>query len=61
MSEYEGIKKMGTKKISLLDVRTFQEYSDLHLEGALHVPLDQLRDRVHELDSSKNKENGTTN
>jgi NADPH-dependent 2,4-dienoyl-CoA reductase/sulfur reductase-like enzyme/rhodanese-related sulfurtransferase len=33
-----------------LDVRTYGDYSKGHLEGSLHIPLDELRDRLEELE-----------
>ncbi|ERP31322.1 FAD-dependent oxidoreductase [Chitinivibrio alkaliphilus] len=37
----------------LLDVRTLEEYELGSIDGALHVPLDELRTRRHELDSTR--------
>jgi CoA-disulfide reductase len=37
----------------LLDVRTEDEFKNGHLEGALNIPVDSLRDRLGELDKSK--------
>ncbi len=37
----------------LLDARTPAEHGRGHMEGAMHIPLDELRRRVGELDSSK--------
>ncbi len=36
-----------------LDVRTFGEYCKGHVANSLNIPLDELRDRVEELPSSK--------
>lgn len=33
----------------LLDVRTSEEYARNHLPGSLHIPLDDLRDRIGEI------------
>lgn len=33
----------------VLDVRSANEWAQGHLEGATHIPLDSLRDRLHEL------------
>lgn len=35
-----------TKGATLLDVRTVDEFQELHLPGAANVPLDQLFDRL---------------
>ncbi|CAM4372781.1 CoA-disulfide reductase [Paenibacillus typhae] len=37
----------------LLDVRTKAEYDQGHIEGALHIPVDELRTRSQELDPDK--------
>ena len=37
----------------LLDVRTESEYKSGYIKGALHIPLDELASRAHELDGSK--------
>jgi CoA-disulfide reductase len=37
----------------LLDVRTGIEFNNGHVEGALNIPVDDLRDRLSELDKNK--------
>ncbi|MCA8992330.1 MAG: FAD-dependent oxidoreductase [Planctomycetaceae bacterium] len=37
----------------LLDVRTEKEFSEGHIPGATHIPVDELRDRLSELSSDK--------
>ncbi|MDR3602456.1 MAG: CoA-disulfide reductase [Desulfosporosinus sp.] len=37
----------------LLDVRTDDEFNNGHLEGAVNIPVDSLRERMGELDKSK--------
>ncbi|NMA70166.1 MAG: FAD-dependent oxidoreductase [Desulfitobacterium sp.] len=37
----------------LVDVRTSREYARDHVEGAINIPLDELRDRLDELDREK--------
>jgi NADPH-dependent 2,4-dienoyl-CoA reductase/sulfur reductase-like enzyme/rhodanese-related sulfurtransferase len=37
----------------LLDVRTVAEYDQGHIEGARHIPVDDLRSRIGELDPEK--------
>lgn len=39
--------------ISKLDVRTESEYGSGHIEGFINIPIDELRDRVGEIDCSK--------
>lgn len=37
----------------LLDTRTPSEYERKHIEGTVNIPLDELRERIGELDNSK--------
>ena len=37
----------------LLDVRTVEEYDSSSIEGVIHIPMEQLRDRMHELPRDK--------
>ena len=39
--------------ITLLDVRTPSEYAHGHIESFINIPVDSLRERISELDSSK--------
>ena len=39
--------------VTLLDVRTLFEYARGHIEGFINIPVDSLRERISELDSSK--------
>lgn len=43
----------GQDAFTLLDVRQDWEYEELHIPGAMHLPLPQLADRVAELDRAK--------
>lgn len=42
-------RQMVADGATLLDVRTDREFSSGHLDGALHIPLAQLRSRVGEV------------
>lgn len=33
----------------LLDVRTDEEWAEGHIEGAVHIPMDQVPERLHEV------------
>jgi rhodanese-related sulfurtransferase len=44
---------VATGKAVLLDVRTYGEYSKGHAAGALHLPLDEIRDRFAEIPRDK--------
>ena len=39
--------------VTLLDVRTVKEYGNGHIDGFINIPVDELRDRLSELDKSK--------
>lgn len=39
--------------VTLLDVRTAQEYESGHMDGFLHIPVDELRERLDELERGK--------
>jgi rhodanese-related sulfurtransferase len=39
----------ANKEAAVVDVRTTKEYSKGHLEGAMHIPLDDLRGRTEEV------------
>ncbi|MDD6316330.1 MAG: FAD-dependent oxidoreductase [Clostridia bacterium] len=39
--------------VTMLDVRTDAEYAQGHIDGTVHIPLDQLRMRMSELDPAK--------
>lgn len=39
--------------VTLIDTRTPREYGMGHAEGFINIPVDELRDRIDELDSSK--------
>ena len=37
----------------LLDARTPEEYAAGHMEGFRNIPVDELRERIHEVESGK--------
>ena len=50
-NDVEGLPCDGS--VTLLDVRTEGEYQRGHLNGFLNIPLDNLRERLDELDQNK--------
>lgn len=46
-------KLRGREEITLLDVRTSEEYKLGHIEGTVNIPLDLLRENLDKLDKSK--------
>lgn len=51
LEEEPELPRDGT--VTLLDSRTSVEYERGHLEGFRNIPVDELRDRLHELDKDK--------
>ncbi len=49
--EVENLPRDGS--ITLLDARTVGEYSGGHIDGYINIPVDELRDRLDEIDRSK--------
>jgi len=49
----KDIDTLDPEKQVLLDVRTQAEYDQGHIGGALHIPVDELRSRMMELDPDK--------
>ena len=51
MSDFESVPVADIPEhASILDVREEYEWAAGHVEGALHIPLDQLPERLEELD-----------
>ncbi|MCR5835389.1 MAG: FAD-dependent oxidoreductase [Lachnospiraceae bacterium] len=51
---WEDINRLtGDDSVTILDARTSEEYDSGHVEGALHIPVDDLRERKEEIDKSK--------
>lgn len=53
MITWEEVKQMNPEEYILLDVRTQLEYENGHIPGAINIPVDELRDRLQELDPKK--------
>lgn len=54
VSEAKSIQK--AKSALFLDVRTSGEWASGHVQGAVHIPLQELSSRHAELDNYKNKD-----
>ncbi len=50
---YEDINSLRKEDVILLDTRTKIEYERGHADGFMHIPLDELRNRLTELDVNK--------
>ena len=51
---YEDVYKLpGDGSVILLDTRTSDEYNYRHIKGFINIPLDELRERLGELDKMK--------
>ena len=53
MVTFKEVLERDKEKTILLDVRTEEEFSEGHLEGAVNIPVDSLRDRLSELGQDK--------
>ncbi|MCY9657158.1 FAD-dependent oxidoreductase [Paenibacillus chondroitinus] len=49
----DDIKQFDREKTMLVDVRTPAEYEKGSIDRAINIPVDELRDRLHELDRNK--------
>jgi rhodanese-related sulfurtransferase len=47
---------LGGESVILLDVRTSEERSRQHIEGSLHIPINDLADRMKMLEQYRQKE-----
>ncbi len=47
-------KLINDSNSSFVDVRTKEEFDISHIKGSINIPIDELRDRLDELDKSKN-------
>ncbi|MDD3174310.1 MAG: CoA-disulfide reductase [Herbinix sp.] len=50
---WSEVEEMNPEDYILVDVRTELEYGNGHIEGAINLPVDSLRNRLSELDPSK--------
>ncbi len=57
MGLFDGSKHKGRELVAngalLLDVRTPQEFSERHVEGAVNIPVQELAGRLQELGAKK--------
>jgi NADPH-dependent 2,4-dienoyl-CoA reductase/sulfur reductase-like enzyme/rhodanese-related sulfurtransferase len=51
--QWDEIKRMDPERDRLLDVRSAPEHALCHVEGDTHIPVEQLRQRLDELDKNK--------
>jgi rhodanese-related sulfurtransferase/DNA-binding MarR family transcriptional regulator len=49
----ELLRRLGTGDVVVLDVRPEVEYAGGHLPGSIHIPLDELPDRIAELPTDR--------
>ena len=53
VSSDKAIHMVDDVNVTLLDVRTPQEYAQQHIRGAILIPLSELNSRLHELNKDK--------
>lgn len=51
LEDADALPKDGS--VTLLDTRTAEEYAEGHIEGFFNIPVDELRERLGELESGK--------
>lgn len=55
VSTNEAVLLMNRAKLFILDVRDDAEFAAGHIQGAKHIPAEQLEERIQELAKQKNK------
>ncbi|MBL4938362.1 CoA-disulfide reductase [Clostridium sp. YIM B02515] len=50
---WKDIEEYSSEDYILVDVRTGEEFNNGHIEGAINIPVDDLRERLGELDKNK--------
>lgn len=53
VAQWRDIGKINLAKTTLLDVRTSEECSEGYINGAMNIPLDELRSRIKEIPKEK--------
>lgn len=53
VTTWDKVLQMNPEDYMLVDVRTKFEYNNGHMEGAINIPLDNLRERLDELNKNK--------
>ncbi|MCM8711076.1 CoA-disulfide reductase [Clostridium sp. SYSU_GA19001] len=52
-ANFDELENLNKNNTILLDVRTEMEYNNGHIDGAVNIPVDELRNRLGELDKNK--------
>ena len=50
---YEEIDSLKQKDVTLLDTRTISEYKSGNIDGSIHIPLDELRQKMAQIPKEK--------
>lgn len=53
VTTWNELEQRNKEEYTLLDVRSELEFNNGHIEGAVNIPVDSLRDRMKELDQNK--------
>ena len=53
ITTWSEVNQLNKEEYILVDVRSEDEYSNGHVEGAINLPVDELRSRLSELDQNK--------
>lgn len=55
ISPEEAREYLTNSNYQFIDVRTDDEYDSGHIPNSIHIPLQEIQDRMSEIDSLKNK------
>jgi CoA-disulfide reductase len=53
IATWSDVKEMNPEEYILVDVRSEEEFNNGHVEGAINIPVDNLRERMSELNPNK--------
>ncbi len=53
ISPEQAYKMMENEDVVIIDVREYFEYNSGHLENAINIPLDDLEEKINEIDKDK--------
>lgn len=51
---WHEVEALDREKVSLIDIRTPEEFAEGTISGAVNIPLDEIRDRLNEFPKDKN-------
>ena len=55
LDQQQALDKIKTGNISVIDVRTPEEFAEGHVPGAINIPYDKIGERLHEIPATKDQ------